>query len=596
MSLGSIRRRPVRRRWVFGLTTALTAGLVVFLVASASGVLTGSPSSFESGDDPTLGLGNMVVDGTGNKDWVSVTSDARYAHLSDKSDSTDDSFVSGQKQDTACPDIDPAHSNPPKDDFTDVASFFETNTTTKDTYLYGATIRVAPNGSASENIELKQGSAGFCTGSTLLARVPGDKLIAIDYNGGGKSPDFHVLTWTDTGACFVANDPAPCWGATVITLSSAGAEGGVSGSDITAANNPISGVALKAGRFAEFGVNLRTAGIIPAGTCKAFPQTVWESRASGSSFVSTTKDISIENKTITNCGEIKIIKRSSPRGLDKSFSFTSSLTNPSGTVTSDSSPYCQADTSPSSFSLNDKDGATGDSANNTEDCLNVQPGSYTVTEGSDPAGFVFDSLSCTASGTGSSGAQDGTVPKQANITIASGGVVTCIYTNKQQLGAIKITKRTVKSGNAGLANAEFKITKNGTEITGNPFKSGSDGTICVGDLGFGDYVVTETKAPTGYNLDDATGHTVTVDNNAKCSDDPYNGETITFDDTPLTDILAKATSQVSGGTKSSISCVDSSDADVGNSPDPDTGFADPAQVEAKGLMPGTYTCTIVIDP
>jgi Prealbumin-like fold domain len=598
MSLGSLRHRPVRRRWVFGLTTTAVAAVMVLFVASASGILTGSPSNFESND------GNMIA-GAGNHDWNNVS----FTHVVDiASSQADDSFVSGQKQDTVCPDT-YQHGNPPKDDFTDVASYSETNTTTGDTYLYGATIRYTANGSASENIELKQGTSGFCPGSTtLLARTPGDKLIAVDYTQGGTQVAFNVLTWVASGACFVSNDTAPCWGATVLSLSGAGAEGLASQAPITAANNPISGTALVTGQFAEFGINLATAGIIPRGTCKAFPQTIWESRSSGSSFVSTTKDISIENKTISNCGEIIIKKRSNPRGLDQNFSFTSTIPNPPAPVTSNSSPYCQADTSPSAFTLNDKDGATGDSSNNTEDCLNVAPGNYTVTEGADPSGFVFGTLSCTATGTGSSGAQDGTVVKQANITIASGGVVTCVYTNNQQLGAIKITKRTTKSGNAGLQGATFTITKGGTGITGSPFTSGADGTICVDNLGFGDYVVTETKAPDGYNLDDSTGQTVTVDNNAKCSDDPYVGESITFDDTPLTDLQVKVTSEASGGTKSAVSCVDSSNADIGNSPQPtgvdllDTStYGDPVTLNADpthggALKPGTYTCTVIIDP
>jgi hypothetical protein len=595
MSLGSFRHRPVRRRWVFGLTTVATTALLVFLVAAASGVLTGSPSSFESND------GNMTVEGgAGFHDWANVS----FTHVVDiASSQADDSFVSGQKQDTVCPDT-YTHGNPPKDDFTDIASYSETNTGTGDTYLYGATIRYTANGSASENVELKQGTSGFCPGSTtLLARTPGDKLIAIDYTQGGTQVAFNVLTWVASGACFVANDTAPCWGATVLTLSSAGAEGKVNQAAITAANNPISNAALVTGQFAEFGINLATAGIIPTGTCKAFPQTIWESRSSGSSFVSTTKDISIENKTISNCGQIKIIKRSNPRGLDQNFSFTSTLTDPPAPVTSNSSPYCQADTSPSAFTLNDKDGATGDSSNNTENCLNVLPGNYTVTEGADPAGFVFGSLSCSATGTGSSGSQDGTVLKQANITIAAGGVVTCVYTNNQQLGAIKIIKETTKSGNAGLQGATFSITKGGTAISGSPFTSDANGVICVDGLGFGDYVVTETKAPDGYNLDDSTGHTVTIDNNAKCSDDPYVGESITFDDTPLTDLLVKVTSEASGGTKSSIDCVDSATPanEIGNSPAGVPTMVDPAQVNADPthgapLKPGTYTCTIVIDP
>ncbi len=176
-------KRPLpggRRRWVFGIAAAAVVAMGVF-ITSAFGVLAGSPSKFEAND------GNMVVNTTGNNDWKTVN----FFHLSDVSNSTgDDSFVSGQKQDTACPDVD-THKNPPKDDFTDIASYNDTNTTASSpqylhTFLYGATIRYAANGNASENVELKQGTNGNCTNG-LLARTTGDKLIAIDYLGGGAT-------------------------------------------------------------------------------------------------------------------------------------------------------------------------------------------------------------------------------------------------------------------------------------------------------------------------------------------------------------------------------------------------------------------------
>jgi hypothetical protein len=289
---------------------------------------------------------------------------------------------------------------------------------------------------------------------------------------------------------------------------------------------------------------------------------------------------------LTNCGEVKIIKHTNPRGVNQNFSYTSTLAG--------SQISCTTDTTPASFTLNDNGNTTGDSTANTEDCTNVPIGSYTVTEGADPNGFVFGSLSCTATGSGS-GSQDGTVAKQANITIAAGlDTVTCTYVNNQQLGAIKITKTSIKG--TALAGATFSIKSGGTAISGSPFTTDANGEICVDNLNFGDYSVQETAAPAGYNIDDSTAHTVTVDNNAKCSDDPYGGETFSATDTPLTDITATATSEAPGGTQSSISCVDSSNADVGNSPQPATGFDDPVSVAANGLEPGTYTCTITIDP
>ena len=127
--------------------------------------------------------------------------------------------------------------------------------------------------------------------------------------------------------------------------------------------------------------------------------------------------------------------------------------------------------------------------------------------------------------------------------------------------------------------------------------SGTDGSVCVDNLGFATYYVTEKAAPTGYSIDDATTHSVAVSHMAKCSDTSFGGESLTFKDTPLTDLTITVTSEATGGTKSRITCVDSASADIGNSPQPSaTTFGDPENVTANGLKPGTYTCTVIIDP
>jgi hypothetical protein len=51
---------------------------------------------------------------------------------------------------------------------------------------------------------------------------------------------------------------------------------------------------------------------------------------------------------------------------------------------------------------------------------------------------------------------------------------------------------------------------------------------------------------------------VTVDNSTSCSDATYISETVTFHNTPLTDITVSVNSQVDGGTSSTISCTDAS--------------------------------------
>jgi hypothetical protein len=567
-STGSRRRRRYQLAALFSVV-----GLLALIAVPASAVLPGSPSAFESGNDPTLGLGNMIVDNlpvppttvggvlataAPHTDWVSVTGLSAYVHLADAAAvTTDDSFTPGQKQDTTCPTIE-GHKNPPKDDFTDVASFNET-ASNGDVYLYGATIRFAANGNASENIELKQGTSGLCPGSTtLLARTAGDKLLAIDYLGGGKAVQFHLLEWVTGGACNVGSDLPPCWGATVLTLDPTVAEGGVNTTAIPgdAANNPINGKALVAGQFAEFGVNLSAAGILPnTGACSGFAQTVWESRSSGSSFVSSTKDITIEDHNINPCASVSVLKLGSDGGSQAGAVFTLyNGSNTSGTVVG----TCTVD-------------ATGA-------CLpsfsGLSAGTYTIDETTTVAGYGKDPI----------------LP--FTFTLVAGQTKALTFTDPALNGAIKVTK-TYKHAASGAGNhpqSGVVFTVNGVTKT-----TDANGEACFDGLPQATYTVHET-VPAGYHVD-ANDQQVTVNNAAKCSDATYVGETVSFHNTPLTDLTITATSEVTGGTTSTITCTDGDHTTfpgtgIGNSPQ----GGGTATVTANALEPGTYTCEVVIDP
>ena len=568
-----------RRRRRFLLAPLFLVVLIALVaISAASGVLPGSPGKFEGGNDPTVGLGNMVVDTTGNTDWISVTGNPNYVHLTDAAASNgDDSFTPGQKQDTVCPTIE-GHKNPPKDDFTDVASFTEINTTAGDAhegdvYLYGATIRFQPNGNASENIELKQGTSGFCPDSTtLLARTPGDKLIAIDYLGGGSAVEFHVLTWVGSGPCFVANDPAPCWGATVLELDPTQAEGGVNGAPISVAGNPISGVALKTGQFAEFGINLSDAGIIDSGECQGFSQTIWESRSSGSSFVSSTKDITVEDNDINTCGSVDVTKVGSDDGSQEGAVFTlyeGSIdpANIVGTCTVNAAGECVNDdgttTYPPSFA-------------------DLQPGTYVIDETTVPAGY----------------GKDPALPQ--TFTLAALESKSLSYTDPALEGALAILKNSTKGGAVANDGAVFSygvglsVTDNGTGDEDSDI-----GQICVSGLDPGAYTVNETSPPAGYGGAPASeaDQVVTVVNGTDCADSPPGaGATATFTNPPLADIQVNFRDGGSGETTagSTINCVEGA-TDLGdNDATPTTGW-DKSETHL-GLDPGTYVCTIVVDP
>ena len=86
---------------------------------------------------------------------------------------------------------------------------------------------------------------------------------------------------------------------------------------------------------------------------------------------------------------------------------------------------------------------------------------------------------------------------------------------------------------------------------------------------------------------------MTVDNNAKCSDNPYVGETTSFTDTPTADIQVRFRDGGSGETSAtSITCDNTTGISDSNGT---TGWDDTKTV--TGIhAPATVNCTIVIDP
>jgi hypothetical protein len=107
-----------------------------------------------------------------------------------------------------------------------------------------------------------------------------------------------------------------------------------------------------------------------------------------------------------------------------------------------------------------------------------------------------------------------------------------------------------------------------------------DGTFCVDNLAFGSYTVTET-VPTGYQADSLNPQSTTVGTNTSCTGSP---NTLNFHNTPLTTITVSTNSLAGAGvTASTVKCASET-----------TAVATPHTT--AGLVPGTYTCTVVIDP
>lgn len=722
---------------------AILALVVVFMPGRSGAVVNGSPTNFESSD------GNMTVEGSPGADWncfangvatgfqasgVTVgtgtcsgslkAANAAAIHPGTaETTANETAWKSGQKMDTACPVLENKSSTsvPNKDDFTDVAQYFEIDSHLNE-YLYGAEERLTANGNSSGNVELNQvGGIAGCP----INRTAGDRLLAFNFVGGGTTLNFGALTWItptspnlggNTGTCNINNSSPPCWGANEITGATPGitvggcgtsqtapftndVEGCSNQSEILPGNNGISGTDLVANQFAEFGVNLTKVLNLPP--CNPFAQETYESRTSGSSFTSNPEDIEILSKQIATCGSITVIKHTDPRGASQVFSYSTTgglspstfslndngcsvasctgntrtyLDVPEGpyTVAEGSEPSgfvsesvsctnngssTNTDTSISgvtvtinlqpndnivctyvnqalgtiniikhtdpggvnqdfSFTSNVTSGtaSTGtlgsftlnDSATNEQTMTNVPVGSYQVTEGTEPSAWTFESLSCTPSSGTSNGVQHAPNSLQADITLGAGGTVTCTYVNRQP-GAIQITKVSSKSNSDFLPGAQFELCTNaGPYSAGSPCVAptgvtnplpltDSNGVVCVSGLprltnAGTTYYVQELSAPAGYTKD-ANNHSVLVNMGATCSSG--SPATIMVQDVPLTDLTITATSEATGGTNSQITCKDSSSNNVGNSP---SSNQPSANVTANGLKPGTYTCTVVVDP
>jgi hypothetical protein len=447
-SLDAAKRR--RRLWSIVGSCALFGAA---LTGSSSALVTGSASGFESGD------GNMVLNDTasGNStDWnCFVGTDGFQAgtpnsncavktgatHIVADPGGVETGLTNGTKFDDNCPTLE-TKNTPPKDDFTDIAEYndFASN---GDAFFYGATIRSTANGNSSGNVEFRKSSTSGC-------RSAGDRLLAYEFLNGGSGLDFHGLTWLtvalpngggNAGKCYVKQDALPCWGAKVITPDAAVFEGH-SNKDaaIAAADNGISGTALAINQFAEFGVDLTSALALTG--CTAFPQQLWESRSSGSSFTSNPEDVEISNRSISNCGSITIVKDS--------------------VGGNDTFPYTTTGTGLSNFNLvtTGSTAATPGTDSKTFDTL--APGSYTVTEGDEPTdlNWSFTSLHCTTGGV-----VDGTNNEKADITLAAGATVTCTYTNTHTVQNPSIT--TLLSKSSGTVPVTLHDSATLTGASGN---------------------------------------------------------------------------------------------------------------------------------
>jgi hypothetical protein len=431
-----------------------------------------SPSKFEAGD------GNLVPNTTGNTDWSNVAN--LNAGIDQPSGTSDNSFGQGTKEDNAAVTVVSGSIPPNKSDLT---RFYEASENiSNNNFLYLAWERTNVLGSANMDFEINQAVTpnftGTFTGPIVIQRTAGDLLVTFDFTNGGGTPTLSLLKWVTAGStsqCFASNS-LPCWG-NHVTLNGSDSIGAVNNLDTV--NDPIvippapGNRPLSALTFGEAAINLTTAGVFPSGTCEAFGSVFLKSRASAS-FTAEVKDfVAPVPVNISNCGSIKIIKHTDPRGQSQAFGYTSNLpAEAAGTVGSvpqggvkcagNSSAGVQSD---GSFCLNDTgNSAGGDSAGNTVYNASLQSGSYNVTEGADPPGFTFESLSCTGGTTNTSG-------KTATISLAAGDAVVCTYVNQQNSAGLA-----TQVSNAGPVFPSTAVHDTAT-VTGNQAADSPSGPV-----------------------------------------------------------------------------------------------------------------------
>jgi hypothetical protein len=532
MTLNTKRPRA-RSRWA-----ALAGFVFVASVMSGSTALASHPevslvgSNFEIDTDANLKLNDPAP----SIDWGSVD-ESRSADT--PSGPSDESFGQGSKEDTAVPNVVDGGIPPNKSDLKFFGVYQEGNTSTGFLNMFWSRVQ-DPSGTTNMDFEFNQNSALSSNGVTPN-RTAGDLLVIYDLSNGGTAPTLSKRTWTGSS-----------WGPAV-ALAGTNSAGSINTSTIPAADSD--GIGQQDPRtFGE--AQIRLASIFPDPTiCQSFGSAYLKSRSSDS-FTAALKDfVPPIAVNISNCGSIKIIKTDDATPANP-------LAGAVFTLYKDNDPVGGSRGAEDTITTK-----TCTTLANGECTISaILQGEYWVVETTTPTGY------------------DTAADKHA--TVVSDTTVTVSFVDPRQRGAILVTKirKHAADGPGDHPHAGVDFTVNGVTKT-----TDANGKACFDNLQFGPYTVHETE-PAGY--DGEADKTVTVNNKASCADGPYGGETVTFTNTPLTDLTVSVNSQITGGTASKITCTGLTPTPADATP---TAFDDTSET-VNDLVPGTYSCTIVIDP
>lgn len=492
-------------------------------------------SEFEIDNDA-----NLVLDGTGTLDWALVE---EYRQLDTESGQNDNSYAKGAKESSICPSVETGSIPNNKSDLLSFGAWVEVGSPGF-LHLYWSRVQ-EPVGTTLMDFEINQSNED-CGNGVNPIRTVGDLLIEYSLDNGGSVATITVREWD-------GSDWGPATDLTALGL----ATGTINDSPITEEDSDGLG-AMSARTFGEASINLSF--LFDPSSCTSFGSVLLKSRSS-STFNSALKDfVAPRPVNLSNCGNVTIRKQTVPGGQPESFTFNHNLqTDPAGGT---------------AFSLED---------GQSKALSNVLFGTgYQVTEQA-ADGYELLGIDCSSS--------VGVVPTvdvgSASVSFDLGVVgqsVDCTFTNRRNLGSIKITKlREHAASGDGLhphSGVHFAVT-GGSLTESLDAVTGEDGTVCVGSLEFGDYVVTEI-VPDGYKASDVSQN-VSITEVSSCPGGPE----ITFTNYPLTNIMCVIDSQVDGGVSSSIVCD-------GLSPIMSNADGD-ATLNLQDVLPGVYNCTLTVD-
>ena len=636
----------INRFWTgYVLATFATLALVAIVLSGpVAAVFASHPevslpgSDFEIDTDANL----KVDDPSPSLDWANVT-EARQED--EPSGQNDNSFGQGAKEDTAVPTVVSGSIPPNKSDLKFFGVYQEENANGKFLHLFWSRVQ-DPSGTTNMDFEFNQSSTLSSNGVTP-ERTAGDLLITYDLSRGGTVPILSLREWDGSA-----------WGPATDLSAAGGATGSINTSSIPDADSDGLGpldprtfgeasidldFIFEADKCESFGsaylksrssdsftaalkdfiapepVNITNCGKViihkqtdpdedPNTTSFGFTKAFATDPATADTFSLTDDGTQTFNNVLFGTG-YTVVEDVVPSGWDfdnvdcsASTGVTPSISGATVTfdiddeadvlectytnrargtiivekITSDgfgSFDFTSSTLTPSAFTLTTT--AAGAGGKDSRTFSDLSPGTYDVAE-TVPAGWNLVSATC----------DDGSDP--ASIGLSGGETVTCTFTDAREKGAILVTK-TRKHAAAGPGDhphsgVEFTIT-GGELSTGVTITTDSNGEACLDSLVLssfvGDYTVTET-VPAGY-VANKTSDTVTVTTESTCGDGNEAG--VSFHNTPLTDITVSVDSQVPGGTSSTIDCTLDS-----------AGPGDDVSLTLSDLEPGTYSCTIVVDP